>query len=326
MASSDTSAAVSLLSDQCLTFLLHNGTVRGRLVRLDRALAEILDRHAYPAPVARLVAETATLAVVLAFAMKFDGVFTLQAQGDGPVRMLVADVTSDGDLRAYASFDADAVAALEHRSSHQDARSGMSEASLQHLLGAGTLVFTVDLAGTMAGANNRYQGIVPMEDATLSECIHRYFRQSEQLETAVKVTTAPQAGSDTAWRAGAVMLQRMPRTPDEHRTDEELDELWRTAVVLLGSLTNAELLNPELADGELLYRLFHQEELTVASEQRGLHFGCRCSRERVETTLRNFAAEDRADMVQDDGTISVQCQFCSTEYVFTPAELGHLHS
>lgn len=326
MALSDQTPTASFLSDQCLTFMLHDGAIRGRLVRLDRALSEILDRHAYPAPVARLVAETATLAVVLAFAMKFDGVFTLQARGNGPVRMLVADVTSDGDLRAHASFDEEAVAALADHSSQQHARTGMHEASIQALLGEGTLVFTVDLAGAMEGANNRYQGIVPMEGATLSECIYRYFQQSEQLETAVSVTTVPSTDSATAWKAGAVMLQRMPRIASEQRTDEELDESWRTATVLLGSLTNAEMVDPSLPDQDLLFRLFHQENLSVASEQRGLQFGCRCSRDRVETTLRNFSAEDRAEMVQEDGMISVQCQFCSTEYTFTNDELSHLHS
>lgn len=304
--------------DQCLTFLLHGGAFRGRFVRLDQTLSEILGRHNYPPVVARLVAETAVTAVVLAFAMKFDGIFTLQARGDGPVRMLVADVLSDGTIRAYASFDEDAVAAL----TATDADPG-----LHRLLGTGTLVFTVDLDNTMEGANNRYQGIVPLEDATLSDCIHRYFRQSEQLETAIKIHASAPSETDTegqGWSAGALMVQRMPRVPAETRSDEELDDLWRTAVVLLGSLTSAELIDPGLTAHDVLYRLFHQENLGVYVEARQLTFGCRCSRERVALTLRSFGDADLAEMRQDDGTISAQCQFCSTTYVFNDAEIAAL--
>jgi molecular chaperone Hsp33 len=299
--------------DLCLTFMLHDGAVRGRVVRLDRTLSEILDRHQYPEPVGRLLAEMASLAVVLAFAMKFDGVFTLQAQGDGPLRMMVADVTSQGAVRASASFDDQAVA---------DLCAGDHSPSLHQMLGNGRLVFTVDLEGSMEGANNRYQGIVPLEDATLGECIHRYFRQSEQLETAVKVAT--RHDSEHGWLGGTVMVQRMPRVASEDRADEELDDLWRTAVVLLSSLTADELLDPALASEEILYRLYHLEELAVASDARSLHFACRCSREKVSLALRSFGEDDFAEMKQEDGTIAAQCQFCSTEYLFTDADIAAL--
>jgi molecular chaperone Hsp33 len=301
------------VQDLCLTFLLHDGAVRGRVVRLDRTLTEILDRHQYPQPVAHLLAEMASLAVVLAFAMKFDGVFTLQAQGDGPLRMMVADVTSDGAVRASASFDQDAIAALCAKE---------QKPSLHQMVGTGRLVFTVDLEGTMEGATNRYQGIVPLEDPTLGESIHRYFRQSEQLETAVKVATRldPAAG----WLGGAVMVQRMPRIAAEVRSEEELDDLWRTAVVLLSSLTDDELLDPALSPQDVLYRLYHMENLGVAAESRPLHFACRCSRDKVALALRSFTEQDFAEMKQQDGTIAAQCQFCSTDYVFTESDIAGL--
>lgn len=299
--------------DRCLTFLLHDGVVRGRIVRLDETLHDILDRHQYPQPVSKLLAEMASLAVVLAFAMKFDGVFTLQAQGDGPLSMMVADVTSTGAVRASASFDPDAL---------DKALAKHPTPSLHDMLGNGRLVFTVDLEGTMEGATNRYQGIVPLEDHTLGECIHRYFRQSEQLETAVKVATSFDA--EKGWTGGALMIQRMPRVAAEYRSDEELDDLWRTAVVLLGSLSNTELLDHDLSAQEILFRLYHMDNLGVAAESRPLHFACRCSRDKVSIALRSFTEADFAEMQRDDGTIAAQCQFCSTEYVFTQSDIAAL--
>ncbi|MFA7429209.1 MAG: Hsp33 family molecular chaperone HslO, partial [Rhodospirillaceae bacterium] len=239
--------------DYALPFLLHAGAFRGRLVRLPDTAAEILGRHDYPPAVAHLVAEAAVLAGVLAFSLKFDGLFTLQAQGNGPVHMLVADVTSDGEVRACARFDEDAVAALADQPETQDA-------NVQRLLGAGHLAFTVDPGGDA----NRYQGIVELQGASLSECVHQYFRRSEQLETAIKVA----AGRiDGVWRAAALMIQRMPAsggTAAPSWTEEDADDAWRTAAVLLGSLTRDELLDPALPGEEVLFRLFHQENLGVA--------------------------------------------------------------
>jgi molecular chaperone Hsp33 len=298
--------------DYALPFLLHAGAFRGRLVRLPDTAAEILSRHDYPPAVAHLVAEAAVLAGVLAFSLKFDGLFTLQAQGNGPVHMLVADVTSDGEVRACARFDEDAVAALANQPETQDA-------NVQRLLGAGHLAFTVDPGGDA----NRYQGIVELQGASLSECVHQYFRRSEQLETAIKVA----AGRiDGVWRAAALMVQRMPAsggTAVPSWTEEDAEDAWRTAAVLLGSLTRDELLDPALPGEDVLFRLFHQENLGV-SEAKPLRFGCRCSRARVEMTLASFPAEELADMKRPDGTIGVHCQFCGTEYAVTETDLDAL--
>ena len=296
--------------DFSLTFLLHQGAHRGRLVRLNETTAQILTRHEYPPVIARLCAETAALATALAFALKFDGIFTLQAQGDGPVRQLVADVTSAGDVRAYAGFDEEAV---------KDLNPLDETLNIQRLLGSGNLAFTVDMGRHMT----RYQGIVPLEGATLADCIHQYFRQSEQLETAIKVASQPieTATGKSVWKAGVVMLQRMPSDQGKHLDEEARDDSWRTAVILLGSLTADELLDDGLRPEEVLHRLFHAEDLAVADERRALMFGCRCDREKVLTTLATFPAPDIQDMKQDDGTIAVTCQFCSSEYIFPEEEV-----
>lgn len=302
-------------ADFALPFLLHRGAMRGRLVRTSVSAQDILDRHAYPLQVSRLLAETAALAATLADALKFDGVFTLQAKGSGPVRQLVADVTSAGAIRACATFDPDAPGL--------DAPGTAAEVSVQALLGSGYLAFTVD----QGGDTDRYQGIVELTGHTLTECIHEYFRSSEQLETAIKVASRAPDGDTDHWQAGALMIQRMPLnggSDDLTPVDpEEAEEAWRTAVILLGSLTPGELLDDTLPGADLLYRLYHQDALQVASAK-PLHFGCRCSREKVEHTLATFTVESLAEMRQDDGCITVQCQFCSTEHRFTDDDLARL--
>lgn len=305
-----TDQSIASTPDFTLPFLLHGGLFRGRLARTCATSDAILERHKYPAAISRLVAETASLASVLANALKFDGVFTLQAKGSGPVRQLVADVTSDGRVRACATFD---------ETAHGLDDSGTTEeASVQRLLGAGHLAFTVD----QGNLPERYQGLVELTGRTLSECIHAYFRQSEQLETAIKVASEAPCPDHPGWRAAALMIQRMPVNGGQipARSREDADEAWRTAVILLGSLTTAELLDPGLEAGTVLHRLFHDEDLSV-SLPRPLTFGCRCSRERVEQTLATFSPDSLGEMSLDDGSVSVQCQFCSTEYIFSPSDI-----
>ncbi|NKD77524.1 Hsp33 family molecular chaperone HslO [Haematospirillum sp. H1815] len=296
--------------DFALPFLLHGGLLRGRLARTCATSDAILERHKYPAAISRLVAEAAALASVLANALKFNGVFTLQAQGSGPVRQLVADVTSDGQVRACATFDETA--------DGLDDPGTAEEASVQKLLGTGHLAFTVD----QGNVPERYQGLVELTGRTLSECLHAYFRQSEQLETAIKVASEAPCPNHNGWRAAALMIQRMPVDGGKilSISKDDADEAWRTAVILLGSLTTAELLDPGLEAGTVLHRLFHDEDLSVLPP-RPLVFGCRCSRQRVEETLATFSPSSLGEMQLDDGSVSVQCQFCSTEYIFSASDI-----
>lgn len=286
------------------------GAVRGRLARLESALDTILDdQHAYPVPVAALLAETMALAAVLATSMKFDGIFTLQAQGDGPVSLLVADVTSGGDVRAHARFDA---ARLE-----QVPVSG--RASVPALLGKGYLAFTVD----QGPDTDRYQGIVELEGPTLEDCARAYFKQSEQLDTAIEATVRRPAGG-RGWAAAALMIQRMPAGTGSAPilVAEEAQETWRRAEILLGSVTGAEMTDPALAPEQLLYRLYHAEQLQVF-EAKALRARCRCSRDKVAATLRSLPADEIASVADEAGEIVVTCEFCRTDHVFRLSELQH---
>src|SRR5487761_950508 len=216
--------------------------LRGRLVRLGPLLDRILTRHDYPAPIAIMLGEAIALAISLSGALKYEGVFTLQTKGDGPIRLLVADVTTAGAVRGYAQFDADKLAQLG-----PDVGS-----SVPRLLGAGYLALTVD----QGEHTERYQGIVALEGATLAECVHHYFRQSEQVEAGLKVAVARVPGRDGVprWRAGCLMIERLP--PEDRVAREAHDEGWRTAMVLMSSTTSRELIDPALTPEQLLFRLF----------------------------------------------------------------------
>jgi molecular chaperone Hsp33 len=284
--------------------------LRGRLVRLGPLLDEILTRHAYPEPVAVMLGEAIGLAAALAGALKYDGVFTLQTKGDGPIRLLVADVASDGAVRGYAQYDAEKLT---------KAAGGEVGDSVPRLLGAGHLAFTVD----QGEHTERYQGIVALEGATLAECAHHYFRQSEQVEAGLKVAVArrPDKDGTPRWRGGSLMIQRLPVEGEEVRR-EAAEDGWRRAVILMSSCTAQELVDPELAPEALLFRLFHEDGVRVY-RRRELEPRCRCSRERVETVLRMLSAEERAAM-KVDGHITVTCQFCSAAYDFDESELQGL--
>ena len=301
---------VSRSDDVVLSCQLTAGAVRGRLARLGASIDTILRGHDYPPAVAALLAETTALAVVLAGALKYEGRFILQAQGDGPVPLLVADVSSDGDLRGYARFDDEKLAA---------ALAGDGAPSVPRLIGSGYLAFTVD----QGADTDRYQGIVELTGATLADCAHQYFRKSEQIETAIKIAVRPpQVGQ--GWRATGLMLQRMPASGAPILL-EDGEEAWRRAVILMSTATAAEMVDPELPGDRLLWRLFHEEGVVV-SALRPLRARCRCSSDRVETTLRSFPRAEIESMKDEHGRVVVTCEFCMADYVYADADLDRLYA
>lgn len=292
-------------------FQIEAGGLRGRLVRLGPSVDEILNRHDYPGAVARLLGQALVLSGVLAGALKFDGVFTLQTGGDGPIPLLVADFRSPGNLRGYAQFDQEALAETV-------ARHG-EDASVPRLLGAGHIAFTVDLG---EGADS-YQGIVALEGATLADCAHKYFRDSEQIDSVIRIAArrVEAAGGTAVWRAGAIMLQRLPEGDPaliargaEFERDEISDDDWRRAAVLLASAKDEELTAPDLSPHELLFRLFHEDGVRVF-EPKALKAQCRCSEQRAEGVLSSLPPSELVDLAED-GKLIVNCEFCSASYVF----------
>lgn len=296
--------------DFVLPFHLEGAAVSGRLVRLGAAADGILSRHDYPAPIAALLGETLALSVGLAGALKYDGVFTLQTKGSGPVSFLVADVTSDGSLRGYAQFDPERIPA--------DVAIRPEGQSVPTWLGAGHLAFTVDQGGN----TERYQGIVALEGSTLAECAHHYFRQSEQVETAIKVAVDRGPGDQgNRWRCAALFLQRLPAAGF---AKEEADDRWREALSLMATVTGPELVDFDLAANTLLFRLFHERGVRV-HEAKPLIDRCRCSEERVVTMLRSFPRSE-IETLTKDGAVEVSCEFCRRLYRFDDAALARVYA
>ncbi len=284
--------------------------LRGRLVRLGPALDRIISQHAYPEPVAAMLGEAITLAVVLAGALKYDGIFTLQTKGDGPIRLMVADVSTDGAVRGYAQYDQKKLDAVSWAA-------GSSELSVPRLLGGGYIAFTVD----QGEETDRYQGIVELAGTTLADCAQHYFRQSEQIQAGIKLAVG-QTGPGGAWRAGGLMLQRVPPEGGYGVIADDVEDGWRRAMVLMSSATSDELIDPGLAPSRLLFRLFHEDGVRVY-DTHPLEARCRCSRERIERILRAFPPDELDDM-QKERVTTVTCEFCSRRYTFDADEIGRL--
>ncbi len=287
--------------DQIAVFQIEGWPVRGRIVRLSAVVDDILRRHAYPEPVANLLGEACVLAALVGSSLKFEGRLIVQAQGDGPVAYVVADYDTQGFLRGYCRFDEERVAALQ---------GGFSRPGAGALLGQGVFIMTID----QGPDTERYQGVTAIEGETLALCAERYFAQSEQTPTRLRLAVAQlQTDAGFDWRAGGMMLQNVAE--DEARGPTA--DAWERAEALFETLGEDELVDPTVPPRTLLWRLFHEDGVRVF-EPRPLKAFCRCSFERIVSVLKSFPVEERAGMVEDDGVIRVTCEYCARTYEVTP--------
>jgi molecular chaperone Hsp33 len=318
--------AATATDDAIVPFEVRALDLRGRVVRLGPAVDTILTNHAYPTPVAKLLAEATVLTVLLGSALKFAGRFILQTQSDGPVRMLVVDFTAPGTVRACARFDRERVAA--------SIAAGVADSGT--LLGRGHLAMTIDQGPDMS----RYQGLVALAGGTLEDAAHEYFLRSEQIPTRVRLAVAEELRADNGkarhrWRAGGLLAQFLPRAPERARQPDldpgdapegtvrhvvTEDESWVEGRSLVETVEDVELVDPSVSSERLLYRLFHERGVRVFRRV-DINAHCSCSRDNVEQMLRSFSQDDRDHMVED-GKISVTCEFCSANYVFAPEEVA----
>ncbi|MET4684849.1 Hsp33 family molecular chaperone [Brevundimonas faecalis] len=300
----DHAPAASLTDNLAAAFQIEGWPVRGRLVRLGEVVDRILSAHDYPEPVAALLGEACVLAAIVGSALKFEGRLIVQAQGDGPVRYVVADYDTAGTLRGFCRFDPDEVA---------KASEGFARPGAQTLLGKGVFIMTIDRGEDF----ERTQGITPIEGESLSLCAEHYFTQSEQVPTKVRLAVG-QATTEvgTAWRAGGAMIQVI--AGDEARGSTE--EVWERTRALFATLGDDELIDPTISPETLLFRLFHEDGVRLEGAQ-GLAAVCRCSKERIVAVMQSFPAEDRAEMIEEDGKIRATCEYCSTVYEIDPSEI-----
>ncbi|MDE0984156.1 MAG: Hsp33 family molecular chaperone HslO [Yoonia sp.] len=312
--------------DTVLPFQLDASDIRGRVARLDTAFEEILAQHDYPPLIESLVAEMALLTAMIGQSMKTRWKLSLQVRGDGPARLIATDYyapIADGEparIRAYASYDKDT---LDHN------------AVPFSQIGKGYFAILIDQGEDMTP----YQGITPIAGGSLASCAQTYFSQSEQLPTRFELSfgRSQVPGETEQWRAGGMMLQHMPKASPEMSGEggsgedgliEASDiltagesENWIRANALLDTVNEIELIGPTVTPADLLLRLFHEEEPRVYDPQ-PVKFGCTCSEDKVRQSLSIYSAKDIKYMTTDEGTVTADCQFCGSHYVFDPTSLG----
>jgi molecular chaperone Hsp33 len=299
-----THAAVSATLDTAVGFALPARHARGRVVRLGPVLDEVLSAHAYPAPIARILSEALTLTALLGAMLKdAGGQLTLQAQTEaGIVDLLVADYKG-GEVRGYVRFDKERLAELA------------ALPTLCDLFGKGYLAITFD----QAVSNERYQGIVPLEGEGLAEAAQHFFAQSEQIPSLVRL-----AVDDTGHVAGGILLQHLPEGEEgRERLHTRLDHPeWDHVRILAETIRANELTDKTLPLDTLLWRLFHEEEEVRVLATVPLARGCRCSADYIQGVIARFDAEERAAMVDADGVIKVDCEFCSRVFPIRPEDVA----
>ena len=278
---------------------------RGRIARLRTVVDQVLANHGYPPAIEKLLAEALTLTALLGSLLKEpQGQLTLQAQTQGGIVDLMVCDYLGGALRGYVRHDPERLAKAS------------AEPSLKELFGDGYLAITFD----QPLANERYQGIVPLEGKNLGDAAQSYFAQSEQIPSLVRLA-AEKRGEH--WFAGGLLLQHLPEGEEgRERLHTRLDHPdWPHVAILGGSVKPQELTDPELPLDDLIWRLFHEEEELRTLDAVNLSRGCRCDPDYVRSVIARFPADEREAMVGDDGLIRVDCAFCSSSFAIQPSEL-----
>lgn len=281
--------------DRILNFLVTQRNARGRMVRLGPVLDTILSSHAYPSAIRHLLAEALVLTALMGSLLKDpDSQLTIQAQTEGGIVDLLACDYRAGELRGYVRHDAGRLAALG------------TNPSLFALFGKAYLAVTFDLGAT----GQRYQGIVPLEGESLAAACEQYFAQSEQIPTLIRV--AVRSGPAGSVACG-MLVQHVPEGEEGRgRLHAQMDHPdWEHVAIMAGSVRHDELLDPTLSLEEIVWRLFHDEGEVRVVQGFPLMRGCRCTAEHYASVLMQFPEADRAEMREADGSIAVDCAFCS---------------
>jgi molecular chaperone Hsp33 len=271
------------MSDSLQRFLLEGTPVRGEIVRLDATWRAVLERRDYPEPLKKLLGEMVAAGALLSATLKFDGALIMQMQGEGPVHLLVVEVTSEHTLRATAKWEGDIVSG-----------------GIRALLGNGKFVITI----APESGKQAYQGVVSLDGDTVSEVLEHYMAKSEQLDTRLWLA------SDES-KAGGMLLQRLPEHPEYD------EDAWNRATTIGETITNKELLT--LSARDIIHRLYHQEDIRLF-EERPTAFRCSCTRERVTAMLRLLGREEVQSILAERDHVEVGCEFCGRQYVFDPVD------
>lgn len=270
-------------------FLFDGLAVRGEWLNLSASWQAAKQHHQYPDAVMQILGEALAAATLLSATIKFDGNLIIQAQGDGPLKSLVAQSTNNREIRGWARCD-----------------ETISGASLSELLGSGLLVLTIE-----PNSGDPYQGIVPLTGSRLAEAVEAYFAQSEQLKTRLWIFANKN-------QAAALFIQELPAQQDEQTRED-----WQRIEALANTITEQELLS--LSCEEVLHRLFNEEQVRLFAAE-PISFKCRCSAEKVETTLLSLGRETVDEILAEQGEIIADCEFCSAKYHFDKVDIARVFS
>lgn len=298
-------------SDFVQPFLIDHSAIRGRMVRMEKALHSIVATHDYPLSVSLHLAEQVVLAAMLSATLAGDGILTVQTRGyDGPVKYMVVDVLANGVIRGYARIDEDKAKELLDE-----------PMPLSKVLGRGAMAVTLD----PGDGGERYQGIVSLSGETLADAFHGYFTQSQQAQVALHVAVCPPEGKRKKWAAGAIIIERVPTEggKETEQTPEEQNALWERTQIFMKTVRDKEMLDPDVTPQNLLYRLFNEDGVWVYKLQ-PLKAGCRCSRERMKVALMTIALEELLSALEN-GKMTMYCEFCNKRRIFTEANIRELH-
>ncbi len=269
-------------------FLFDNTDIRGELVSLQGSFNEALAAHDYPETIRALLGELAVSAVLLSTTLKFEGLMTLQAKGDGALSLLMVECTDQKSFRALARFDKEKI----------------SGSSLQESLGQGTMAITIDPV-----KGKRYQGIVPLNKENLSECLEEYFAQSVQLPTKLWLASNGDVCS-------GMLLQALPASAES--SPENREQFWQHVSALAETIKESELL--ELDNETILTRLFHEEQVRLFDQEK-VSFSCNCSRQRSAKIISSLGKVEVDSIIEESGQLAMDCQFCNQKYVFNAGDI-----
>lgn len=278
-----------MTTDALTRFLFENAAIRGEIVQLDATWQSVQTHHAYPPALRQAMGELLAAAALLAATLKLQGALILQIQGKGPVSLLVVECTGDMAMRATAKWQEE-----------------LPEGGLPALIGEGRFVITLD----PRDGKQTYQGIVPLEGASIAEILQNYMTRSEQLETRLVLAAS-------ASRAAGMLLQKLPQ---QHAQDEDA---WARTGHLAATLSPEELLN--LAPQDILHRLFHEEDLRLFDAQ-AVRFHCTCTRPGVASMLRMVGREEIDGILAEQGSVEIHCEFCNQRYAFDPVDIEQVFS
>jgi molecular chaperone Hsp33 len=280
--------------DSLHQFLFEQFPVRGHIVHLDATWAALLEHRTYPPEIRDTLGEAVAASVLLASTVKFDGLLTLQMQGQGPMHLLLAQCTNTLNVRALARY-----------------REDPQTRDLTVLSGEGRLTVTVETDNQ----SQRYQGIVPLAGQRLADCLQGYFENSEQLPTRLWLYADEQGAS-------GMLLQRLPAgNVDTSSRLAEIDDAWRRVQLLADTLKPAEL--RALSDREILHRLFNEDDVRLF-ESTPVSFRCKCSRERVESVLKSLGEAEVRSILTERPDVEVQCDFCNRAFSFDAVDVERI--